>query len=711
VTATTNRKQKIAILGGGVGAMSAAFALTDRPGWQDDHEITVYQMGWRLGGKGASGRNHALGERIEEHGLHTWMGFYDNAFQVMQKCYQELARPAGTPLATWEDAFKKHSLVTIMEQVDGRWIPWAINAPTDDDVPGQDGNHSTPWGYVRLVLEWMVQALEKEARPAATAEVRGAVGWVQRLLQHAVTFGKDVWTHLHEAHQLVYSLHEDPGQHRPEDHDTLLGLLDQFWQAPVRATPEEMQQSNEVRRLWITLELGGAIVRGLIADRVIHHGFDCIDQYDYTEWLQRHGARDRRIWWSAPIRAIYDLVFGFDNGDTARPNLAAGTALRGSLRMFFGYKGAIFWKMQAGMGDTVFTPFYEVLKRRGVRFEFFQRVANLGLAADRRSIDHIELSVQATVKPDVLQTGQGYQPLTTVQGLACWPSDPMYDQLVEGEELRQRGIDLESAWAPWPGVAQRTLRRGEDFDLVVLGISIGALPYICPELIAANDAWRDMVAHVKSVQTQSFQIWLNQDAQKLGRQPRERIMATAYVEPLDTWADMSQLIVREDWPAEAGVANITYFCGPMQDAEQIPPPFTDPAFPGKQTLRVHDRALQAVQTEMQTVFPWGTQPANPQALRWDLLVDPSNGQGEARFERQFWRANIDPSERYVQSVKGSNRYRLRAGQSQFANLYLAGDWVATGLNAGCVEAAVMAGLEASRAICGHPQTIIGESDL
>ena len=32
---TEKRKQKIAILGGGVGAMTAAFALTERPGWQD----------------------------------------------------------------------------------------------------------------------------------------------------------------------------------------------------------------------------------------------------------------------------------------------------------------------------------------------------------------------------------------------------------------------------------------------------------------------------------------------------------------------------------------------------------------------------------------------------------------------------------------------------------------------------------------------------
>ena len=56
--------QKIAILGGGVGSMTAAYYLSDLPGWQKNYDITVYQQGWRLGGKGASGRNARMGQRI-----------------------------------------------------------------------------------------------------------------------------------------------------------------------------------------------------------------------------------------------------------------------------------------------------------------------------------------------------------------------------------------------------------------------------------------------------------------------------------------------------------------------------------------------------------------------------------------------------------------------------------------------------------------------
>ena len=74
-------RTKVAVLGGGVGGMTAAFELTATPELRERFEVTVYQLGWRSGGKGASGRNAAIADRIEEHGLHVWFGFYDNAFR------------------------------------------------------------------------------------------------------------------------------------------------------------------------------------------------------------------------------------------------------------------------------------------------------------------------------------------------------------------------------------------------------------------------------------------------------------------------------------------------------------------------------------------------------------------------------------------------------------------------------------------------------
>jgi uncharacterized protein with NAD-binding domain and iron-sulfur cluster len=72
-----SERRRVAILGGGAGSLAAAFELTATPELRERYDVTVYQLGWRLGGKGASGRRKVGdgAERIEEHGLHVWFGF------------------------------------------------------------------------------------------------------------------------------------------------------------------------------------------------------------------------------------------------------------------------------------------------------------------------------------------------------------------------------------------------------------------------------------------------------------------------------------------------------------------------------------------------------------------------------------------------------------------------------------------------------------
>ena len=94
---------EVAVVGGGCGAIATAFELT-RPEHRGKYHVTIYQLGWRLGGKGASGRGPA--ERVQEHGLHIWMGFYENAFRLLRECYAELNRtPGSSRIADWRDAF------------------------------------------------------------------------------------------------------------------------------------------------------------------------------------------------------------------------------------------------------------------------------------------------------------------------------------------------------------------------------------------------------------------------------------------------------------------------------------------------------------------------------------------------------------------------------------------------------------------------------
>ena len=120
------------------------------------------------------------------------------------------------------------------------------------------------------------------------------------------------------------------------------------------------------------------------------------------------------------VRGLYDLAFGYHHGDTSQPSVAAGQAIRGAFRMFFTYRGSLFWKMRSGMGDIVFAPFYEVLKKRGVRFRFFHRLENVKLAdeealarGERCYVEALTFDIQAKVKG-----GQEYDPLIDVRA-AC----------------------------------------------------------------------------------------------------------------------------------------------------------------------------------------------------------------------------------------------------------------------------------------------------
>src|SRR5262245_25834311 len=126
---------RVIVIGGGCAAMTAAFELS-RPEHGGRYQVTLYQVGWRLGGKGASGRGPS--GRIEEHGLHLWMGWYENAFQLMRECYDELGRdPERSPIASWRDAFEPASLTGVMERsAGGEWVPFLSALPPSEGSPG-----------------------------------------------------------------------------------------------------------------------------------------------------------------------------------------------------------------------------------------------------------------------------------------------------------------------------------------------------------------------------------------------------------------------------------------------------------------------------------------------------------------------------------------------------------------------------------------------
>ena len=452
---------------------------------------------------------------------------------------------------------------------------------------------------------------------------------------------------------------------------------------------------DELRRFLIIMDTGLAAVAGIIEDGVLENGFMAIEDEDMIEWLTKHGCSSA----VSPITlGMYDACFGYQNGDPTLRRMGAGSTLYGGLRLMFTYQGALMWWMNAGMGETIMSPIYLVLKNRGVKFKFFHKVKQIHVSADGKALDSVDLEIQATTKSD-------YDPLFLgVDGIPVWPTEPLWEQVVEAEVIQKCvNTDLESWWTDWHG-QPASLKMGTDFDLVVLGISLGAHKYICTELMAASRRWQDMVANVGVVRTQGLQLWMNRTLAEAGW-PEPRGILSGYVEPFDTWSDMSDLIQRERWPAAANVKQIAYFCNAIPDDELKP--FDDPTYPAFERQRVLDSARQFLDGPILPIFPAAEDAANPGKFNDSFLVNCAQDPSQSAFSTQFFRCNIDPSELYVLSLPGSAKHRLASHDSDFENLYLAGDWTFTDLNIGCIEAAVISARMASRAICGKPEHIYG----
>jgi uncharacterized protein with NAD-binding domain and iron-sulfur cluster len=702
---TRQRPVEIAIIGGGCAGITAAFELT-RPELQSQYRVTVYQLGWRLGGKGASGRGPA--DRIQEHGLHLWMGFYENAFRLMRECYAELKRdPATCRIADWRDAFAPDHFNGVVDwSPDGRWSPWTAQLPPFEGLPGDPGNALPRWTigqYLARGLE-LVRSLLATVAGAPQAPTGGGtpealLASMSRLLEYGRL------STLASAVEALGLMEVALATLRRVPENLLIRFLDAVATALSSQFEKRIETNDKLRRIWEIADMMLAIIRGSLRFHLMTdpRGFDAIDDYDCREWMRLNGASEQTIN-SAFIRALYDLTFAYEDGDLRRPRVAAGQGLRAAFRAFFTYRGAFFWKMRSGMGDVVFAPFYEVLKRRGVRFEFFHRLENVKLSeparlapGERPFVEALEFDVQAAVLG-----GAEYQPLVDVRGLPCWPASADYRQLVEGEQLEREGRQFESHWDRRK-VGSRTLRVGEDFDLAILAVGGGAVPALCKELVEREPRWRAMVERVKTVPTQACQLWMNTSMKELGWHAAP-VNLCAFVKPFDTWADMSHLAVEESWPRPPGA--IAYFCSVLPDVPEEER--SRPAFPEEQHERVRRNSVGFLKKDLVHLWPLACRA--PGEFRWELLMNPCDVQGEptgevgeARFSSQYWTANVNPSDRYTLSLPGSLRARISPLDHTYDNLTVAGDWTDCGFNQGCVEAAVMSGRLAAHAISGAPK--------
>ncbi|MEL6947188.1 MAG: FAD-dependent oxidoreductase [Pseudomonadota bacterium] len=549
-------KTKVAIFGGGIGGLTTAFEITEAPDWQDHFEVTIHQLGWRLGGKCATGRGP--NDRIEEHGIHGFLGSYYNALPLMKRVYDACDRPAGQPLATFEEAFKPENFVLMWEFRDGNWVKWPLTMPENSIKPGDPGELQTIETIYRDISKLLVHLFSKQL-----GEVADHGSPLAHIFSSALEEAADsILGHLAEGLW-----------------DEILAVLDKLRAYLSSHITDALLENNTIRRLYISVDFLLALMRGAIADDVVSKGFDPLDDVNFDVWLEKHGAHPLSV--SSPLSLnTPNLSYQYPHGDTSRqPLMAAGTYLHWTLRSF-AYMGSFAYLFEAGTGETMILPMYEALKKRGVKFEFFNKVTDLRMSADGASIAEVDIDIQATLK----DPSKAYQPLfdthpTWLNGkaLPAWPAHPNYDQLVEGDRLQADNINLESYWTPWTSVGQRTMKAGQDFDIAIYAIPVATINAIDP-------------------------------------------------------------------------------------------------------------------------------PGDPMSLDFSLLVCTENDDlvGVARFDEQFWRANIDPNERYTQSPPGSTACRIKAWETGYDNLVFAGDWAYTGLNVGSVEGTVMSGRLAAHAVTNYP---------
>ncbi len=615
---------KVLILGGGLGGVSAAWALSRTPALRAQFQITLVQPGWRLGGKGASGR--AASGRIHEHGLHMFMGWYELSFYMLREVYDELQNtlpnPAARPFRRAGDAFLP--LRELKFGRPGTLDYWTLPFRERPGHAGDDPNGTHP-GLLDLAVR-MIQS------------IHGRLNLIPAVVPAGTTLG------------------------------VMLGMLDSLSAALVTAAlpPKEAHEAR------VLIDIGTAGLRGIIKDGLAEYGVQPINLLDFREWLLSHGAT-RESLDSSLIKALYDLAFAYPGGDETNPRMEAGSMLLAAMRMGADYKDAPVFRMRAGMGDVVFAPLYEVLQARGVNFQFFHRAKGITLTPDKLRIATVDVQKQMDLAPGVT----AYAPLQPRpyggKLLPTWPDEPDWVQL-------SGTADPHALEFGGPEVAVATLQNGVDFDEVILAIPLGG--DLGATLAADSPRWARMRSAMKTVATQSLQVWTMPSLAAMGWSGGPTVVA-GFVPPLSDWADMSHLLLAENAVGPTDPQGILYFCGVAEDLTTVAP--------------IYDGISDWFDAHGGAFWPSATEPAG---FAYSKL------QG-GDLAHQYVRLNRDGSERYVLSVPGSTGTRISPGDTGFLNLSVAGDWVHGAINGGCAEAAVQGGLDAAdamiRRITGAPR--------
>jgi uncharacterized protein with NAD-binding domain and iron-sulfur cluster len=357
------------------------------------------------------------------------------------------------------------------------------------------------------------------------------------------------------------------------------------------------------------------------------------------------------------------------------------------------------WEVQTGMGEAVIAPLYKMLVANDVTFRFFHKVTLLEVRGS--NVERIRMIRQAEVISDP------YVPTKDVDGLTCWPSEPFWDQLVDGKEMAAARLEFESHWCK-KASGDVVLERGVDFDAVVLAVSMGSYkplndePGMCDQVIASSARFAEFVRNIPLVPTHAVQLWCDSTAAGLGW-TGPKPAAVAGPETLSVWADMTQILAIERWTGMSRPASLHYLVGPFA-TELYKAPSTQNSAPAAANALLKATVTSWLENHAGAAWPLVS---DGTTFRFEMLHDPTGQTGQKRLDAQYLRANVGPGECCVGSPADTTQYRLLPDESGVRNLFVAGEATRTGCNTSSIEGAVMSGMAAARAICGEPAEIVG----
>lgn len=704
-------KTRVVILGGGPAGLASAFHLSSTPELRERYDVTVYQVGWRLGGKLCSGRKNISqgnAQIINILGTHYLFGCYSQTFDLVRGVYDAPELQGVPGFGTLQEEFIPQQWMVCMQRFQEEWTRWALPLPAQGTIPTSGPTFLSAREHHKALVELAGKVLRHKGPELLASEHTAPEDipsrWHERLagLEHLARVN-DVALEAHRflsAHNPFATLERSLAR-RSED---LLSLLEKLlaslaWQSEqavlfilrhIRGLAWDLlghgvDSSLLVRRVWILLDLLLTAAIGMIQDDVLGQGFTSIDDVDFREWFKRNGAS--ALGYDSPlIHTWYDAICAFEDGDSTRPSASAGLSLNAVCSALFLSQGTFYWEMANESGEAIFAPLYQVLHDRGVKVRFFHRLWNVLPQGEFIDTLVVERQVELQDGPD------SYQPFIEVKGRKVWPDQPLYGQIKTPDV---EGVDFESFYTRWDKGARLELKRGRDFDQVVFALPVDTVRHYCRPLLE-NPKWQRMVERIWGVETQSLRLNFTRTQEQLGWNI-SHLVTSAYVQPYGTWEDANSLAQYEVWPDGKAPQSIATVFGPLHCPRVAPGP-DDHEYPVKQHEVSLRAALGFVWNDATGLWPGSARPEDPTRFDWSCLTDVSGGAGPERFEAQQLHSNSGPVLRYTQAVPGALPYRLRPDGSGYANLKLAGDWVRNTVEIGSVEGAVRAGVLAARAI-------------